>query len=274
MLAGTSKALHVGQPINWANPLTRGLKALWLIHQQPPFFGGSRLLDLCNSQHGAFVSSPEWIGAYGRPGGYGALRYDGVDDYTLTSGTPVTEVPLTLAAWMFFIGASSTRTILAVCNSASNLNLWTIGTDDSAGTVSAGTADGSSARSSTLASAATVGQWGFLTGVFASNSSRIVYYNGVAGAEQTSSRTPSGVNRVSQGALAALTPSGFHDHAIDCAMIFNRALTSAEVMALFHATSEGLSGALNYYRRAYIFDVGAGGAPTKRRYTLTTLGVG
>src|SRR5688500_4148301 len=72
--------------VNLSHPLNRGLVGWWL-----PGFGGRTgqvLRDLSgNHTHGTLtnMASDDWIPATGRPGGFGALNFDGSNDHVLNS---------------------------------------------------------------------------------------------------------------------------------------------------------------------------------------------
>lgn len=72
--------INLQNPINYNNPLNRGLQGWWL--NVPQWRGGTFLRDLCRRFDGTLLnfSPSEWIGPRGRPGGFGALDFDGVNN--------------------------------------------------------------------------------------------------------------------------------------------------------------------------------------------------
>jgi len=97
------------QPVNLLHPLNRGLRAWWMA--LPGTQGGSRLMDITspgpNGNHGTLtnMTSDDWVGS-NRPGGWGALDFDGSDDEValpsiqtvLNSGTTYGG-PFSLSLW-------------------------------------------------------------------------------------------------------------------------------------------------------------------------------
>jgi hypothetical protein len=79
-----TRKLNLGQPINWANPLNRGLVSRWQV--VPEWEGSQKLFDLAAFNHGTLTNGPTWS-SLGRPGGYGSITTDGVDDYIDLAGT-------------------------------------------------------------------------------------------------------------------------------------------------------------------------------------------
>lgn len=87
------RPIYLGQPVNWAHPLNRGLVA-WFLAGVPHATGGL-WYDLCAETYntsGVFTRGgtltnmdPEadWVGSRARPGGWGALDFDGSNDYVL-----------------------------------------------------------------------------------------------------------------------------------------------------------------------------------------------
>lgn len=110
------------QPVNWGHPLTAGLLAWWQV--VPAFAGGQRLVDLTKRHHGTLQGGVTWTGPRGRRGGQGALGgfADGNGAVGL-SDAAIRTLPLqpawTLSLWA--VAAANTTSAAAIA--------WS-GTDD------------------------------------------------------------------------------------------------------------------------------------------------
>ncbi len=94
MLAGTQKPM-LGQMINWAHPLAKGLVGCWIMNEG----SGDRIYDISgNRNNGDFGGNPLW-----NPGDRGqALAFDGANDYVVIadSASLNTITAITLSAWI------------------------------------------------------------------------------------------------------------------------------------------------------------------------------
>jgi hypothetical protein len=95
--------LNVTNPVNKKYSLNRGRISWWLNLPNRKNGGGLVFRDLMGRNHGTLTNGPTWRSATGRPGGFGALSFDGTDDY-LTAGIPPTTMN-TVAFW-YFVPAS------------------------------------------------------------------------------------------------------------------------------------------------------------------------
>src|SRR5688500_11296274 len=93
-------------PVNRLHPLNRGLVAWFLT--LPGLSGGLKwhnLMDLSNGPHGTLTSMDpptDWVSAKARPGGFGALDFDGSnDDVRFTFPIAIANVPITASAWVY-----------------------------------------------------------------------------------------------------------------------------------------------------------------------------
>jgi hypothetical protein len=98
--------------INWSHPLTYGLVA-WYLALPGQTIGGTRFRDLCQRTSGTLSGmaipgsaisglSP----AATRPGAFGELLFDGVDDYLDVTDDPFLDSPmLTVSVWVKRSGA-------------------------------------------------------------------------------------------------------------------------------------------------------------------------
>jgi hypothetical protein len=92
-------SLYTADPVVSEHPLIQGRVGWWLA--APPLEGGRQWFDLLNRNHGTLTNAPAWVGPSGRPGGYGALSFNGTSQYAdcgaVLSGSPA---KVTVAGWM------------------------------------------------------------------------------------------------------------------------------------------------------------------------------
>lgn len=119
---GGDRSLYYGQPINRAHPLNRGLVGCWIV--VPWYKSGQRLIDLSGLRtHGTLTNGPMWSGL-APPGGFGSVSFDGSDDY-VDCGSSATLAPaqISVSAWI-----KSNATIGAFDGLMSKSNTaWTAG---------------------------------------------------------------------------------------------------------------------------------------------------
>ena len=155
--------------------------------------------------------------------------------YLDNANAPVTAVPLTLVSWFYATGLSDYNRafILALSDAAD------AGIDFDMRITRAGAAyllnavvryGGDSTSASTNGWTDSV--WHHGAAVFSSNTSRIVYLNGVAGTENTDDKTPPGIDTTYIGAHYNYSVKDFFPGALAETAIYNVALTPAEVASL------------------------------------------
>lgn len=94
--------INLADPVARRNPLNRGLLAWWLV--APGLTGGGTFADLLGRRHGTLVNmdpASDWIGT-SRLGGWGALDFDGTDDYVDANNLTAIQgnsQPLTISGW-------------------------------------------------------------------------------------------------------------------------------------------------------------------------------
>lgn len=104
--------LYYGQPINWADPLNRGLVSRWMV--VPWYRGGPRWVDLCNKNHGTLTSmdlATAWSPKT-HTGGFGSLAFDGSDDYVGKTAFPNVPLPATFLGW-FNVAETASEVIVS-----------------------------------------------------------------------------------------------------------------------------------------------------------------
>lgn len=151
----------------------------------------------------------------------------------LASGL-ITAVPLTMAGW-FYPTSAANGTIMGCFTSGSafNRNSFRLGVDTSPSVIAL-TSDGASVGNATTTASATLNAWNHAAGVFTGIASRDSYLNGGNKGSNTTSLTPSGIDRTSIGigdGSTASTP--FHNTGMLAELgWWNVALDAAEIAAL------------------------------------------
>jgi hypothetical protein len=249
-------------PVNWQSPLNKGLVSWWLNLPNSGKRGGSTFRDLCNRNHGTLVNGPTWISS-DRPGGCGALSFDGVDDYVeVLSPVGLPDIDGTMS-----------------------VSFWCKHNAGAAGGVGGGTAfslikDNSSSANNTIAvifnnrfsvGHLVVDEWGSAVhraeayldspngnwpddtwGLFTytcgvGGAGGKIYYNGrdITLSAATSAQSGAiGVIRI--GSFNAAYPTPYYNRPIDDVRIFNRALNPSEVNAIYQDSKTKYKNTLNF----------------------------
>ena len=162
------------------------------------------------------------------------MAYDFVAASTqnlITSSTPVTGTPLTLACWALK-DLTSNRGLVYLANStdAANNYIGILTTDTNLVGINVTSSTASSFGGGTGTPA--TGTWFHAAGVFTSSTSRRAYADGVAGSNTTTNVTPTGIDRIGIGARVRSTIDQYHDGLIAEVGIWNAALNAAEIASL------------------------------------------
>jgi len=96
------RELHT-EAVNLVWPGNRGLVSWWLNLPGRRGGGGSTFRDLMGRNDGTLINmdSSNWVGAKGRPGGWGALDFDGSSDYVTLGETPtfISDTQGSISGW-------------------------------------------------------------------------------------------------------------------------------------------------------------------------------
>ena len=150
----------------------------------------------------------------------------------------VTAPPATLVCWAKTPNLGIGRRLISIGNSASSNSLNNLVLAVQAGNVVlAQSGDGSTATAVGTSTTITTNTWFHAAAVFGAVNDRRAFLNGGGKNTDTTSRTPTGINRTSIGAGDQTTISAPFDGDIAEAAVWNIALSDAEVLAL----SKGLS---------------------------------
>jgi hypothetical protein len=278
------------QPLCPDHPLNQqgGLASEWSVLPAGQWSGGKRFCDLDRRRRNdgtlTNFASPNtaasgWNAARGRPGGFGSLTFDGTDDFVLLGALPplllTSPYPFTVAAWLcnntastaaanqtvFKLGASggdSPRLFLRYESSAAG---WLFDT----GTTTLGTATPS-------AFPFAAGEWFHLA--FTDTGSSPQYYkNGVpATTGGTGAVQALGASNESSWGRYRAGSTRYWGGGMDGLMIYDRALTASQVLALYQESRRGNPERWRWLgRRSYFLPVQtavAGGLLLRRRRVL------
>ena len=160
-----------------------------------------------------------------------ARSFDGAADYyslaaNLTSGAQ------TFAGWFLADTVAANNTILATGNSAGSATHFRVLRTNTSSQVELSINDGVGTTNINSTSTFSTGAWNHGAAVFASATSRTVYLNGGNSATNTTSRSPSGINRTAVGAKLGNTAAGFHDGLLADVAAWNVALSADDVASL------------------------------------------
>lgn len=149
----------------------------------------------------------------------------------------VTAVPLSMCVWAKTSVTGSAQTIMGLFTSGSAFNRNSFRLSLSSGdNVSFNTADGSTSNNAATSTTIIANTWFHACGVTSAANSRAGYLNGGGKGTNTTSTTPTGINRTSVGvgdgssAVAEFAPAGTGD--IAWATIWNVALSDADIAVL------------------------------------------
>jgi hypothetical protein len=161
--------------------------------------------------------------------GAGVLLDDASSEYLERSDAVVTAAPLTLAAWVRVDALPGDQTVLCLGRTGGSpaQNHYLLLNVDGAGVVEAQARDSSTAAHKSTAGSVSVGTWAHCAGVFASASSRVAYKDAVAGAEETTTRTPALMDRTVIGRRQRATPDNYVSGDVDDAQVHSAARSAA-----------------------------------------------
>ena len=246
--------------------LWKGCVGLWVPALGPT---GLTLWDLSGYQrHGTLtnmVAGTDWVQSPIGP----ALEIVGASSQYVAASpwTWPVAVPLTLGAWFKISLDGASEAILSVYDFDAESG-WFL----NAGMASAGDPFRAITAHTGLYGIATAGGismnvWHCGVGVFRSNASRVAWLDGVAGAEETTSRTPSGAAIEGAYMGRALTNRNMTGQIGPCG-VWNRVLQPAEIQDFYRWPPVSCGGMLTRRRRIFAASVAAPPATNRRRRLL------
>lgn len=155
-----------------------------------------------------------------------SMRFvSGSSQYGVSTGTPITAVPLTIACWFRVEAASGTQTLISIAASSGTdyFRLVTVTAALRAMTNATGTA-----TISTIAA----GTWHHGAAVFSATNSRVVWLNGTLTGSNATNITPVNLDRIGLGATVTSSPSNLLNGQLAEVGIWDAALTQFEIRML------------------------------------------
>lgn len=226
-------------PVNRCHPLSRGLVSWWATIPNRAGWGSYTMRDLLHRNNLASQTNA-WRIAGRSQDSSGALLFDDASSqYAEISKPVVTSYPLTMACWFRTDSVTINQILMSIVDNSQT-------TTDDAELGVFGTVGGDPLRArkdgQNGSSVGTVvaNQWMFATGVFEA-SQVTAYLDGAAGTPNAQTQSlnaaadTTSIGRRNTGATANLYMSGY----ISDAMIWNRALTSVEVLTLYRESLRG-----------------------------------
>jgi hypothetical protein len=240
--------------INWQSPVSRsglndGLVSWWLA--RGPRIGGGTWFDIKGNNHGTLTNGPTWNSST-RFGASRSLSLDGSNDYVnCGTGAVVTGVPLTIIAWIRTTDSSATfRDPFALGNTttANRYCVIQIGTTHLFRYALFG-----ATTSLVISSTATVndGVWHMLCGVSSATNSHAAYLDGVSiGTSATDTGTLAlDVTTIGGLCFGSATPIQLFPGQMDDVRVYNRALSSSDIFAIYSDSLAGYPLTLNRIER-------------------------
>lgn len=234
----------VSNPVNYGSQLNQGLVAWYLAAPNMP--RGLTWRDMCGVNDGTLTNGPIWVGGGVRPGGWGALSLDGSNDGVNCGGLTISTGFLTLSLWMNPSSTSRGDLVTKWNNGVAtgdqyNLLYGNTGVKPQL-YVSSGASTGTSGVGSAVLSQ---GTWYFITAVY-DGTVAYVYLNGLLQASSTIGLTMNSVTGQTLWVGRNAVSDGYYSGKLDDVRIYNRALSAAEVFALYDASQTGYQNELNW----------------------------
>lgn len=227
--------------VNRNHPLLKGAVAWWKV--LPHTAGGAYLVDLLGRYHGTPASGLTWQGAAGRPGGSGALGFNGTTQQVSTA-VPALPGDFSIFAWVRQTATGFFETVLA---GAGPRGLY----------INSGVLYYYPILSGVASLSAGVWYW---VGVTVTGGLLTLYLNAALDLSTTgvgNGNAPAANPLIGYDAGAG---GGFFNGAIDDVMFLGRALSAVEVYALYAESRAGCPNLLP--RRRAVYNAPTGGATT------------
>lgn len=238
--------------INWSNPVARcglndGLVSWWL--GRGPRIGGGTWCDLCGRYNGTLTNmtpANDWV-ASTRPGGSQALDLDGSNDQATIPTMPMLTT-FTLSCWVYPRSVTSGYDTI-ICNNGYSRGWFLTNVS------SANRPNYYNSGDNLATTAVSLNTWSHVAVVYVAGSTCAHYLNGAANGSTTPSASGTEFNSI--GAYNSTTFQ--FDGLLDDMRVFSRALSSAEVQALYADSLAGYPQTLNRLRRRFAYQAAGGG---------------
>lgn len=200
-----------------------GTSGYWALNEN----SGTNAEDSVDDNDGSIVGTSWATGVNGS-----ALDLDGVDDTLVINDPIITKYPFTISAWIKTDTSGKDQAILSIADPSSTNVHYGLLIDDQTGiSVVAKNTDLNKVSGNIDVAD---GKWHNVVGVFASETSRKLYVDGVLNASDTASVSFNENVAVWNAGRSATSTHGMHfDGIIDEIGIYNRTLTSNEVLDIY-----------------------------------------
>lgn len=212
--------------LNSASDQARGLIAWYPIGIR----GGNKLHDLSGRNNhltgGAGSAEPTWREA---------LRFVAASSqYTEIGSGLVTAAPLTLTCWVKVEDITVGQQFACLVNSGGASDWFSLMVNGGSSKLGMQLNGGGGGFEELVAATAQVSRvWYFVAAVYNSTTSRKFFLNGELQATGSTSCTPASINRFALGGLRRSSPDNYFTGEVRDARVYNRALTDAEVAAMY-----------------------------------------
>lgn len=236
------------QMVNMASPFNEGLVSWWMNLPGGRWGGGRTLRDLMGRNDGTLTNmdGADWVGAKGRPGGFGALGFVVAETKYVDVGPVVTDYPFTIALWARPIDLSTTGFLYHFANSSESAEDFSALIRDN-GNIVIRSRDGQ-VHDAVAQAFASVNIWYHIVGVYRTSIDRELYIQGISEATSTTLSTPQSIDAGRLGYSGDLSPSNPFSGLLDDIRIYDFGFQAAEASALFRESSAGYPHALNWQR--------------------------
>lgn len=237
--------------VNRAHALNRDLAA-WLL-SMPDSRGGLTLRNFAKPFDAAAANGVEPVGASGRPGGSGAMRFDGTDDFVSIADSAAVDVEtVSVSAWVRVTAlAQYGNPIIEKWNKTVTPLRYPYSLRVSElGKAQLVAYDGSNVPIATGTTTVSGGGWWHLTGTRLKGSRLRIYVNGVLETEVSDTATGNSLNGLAVcvgGRGGTPTPETNFIHAgdIDDVRIVSRELSDTHVYEIFRQSRIGYGDLVN-----------------------------
>lgn len=229
----------------------------WLVTPPRPSRGGV-WLDLCRRNNGTLSNmdpATDWVvGPNRRPGGWGALDFDGTNDRVPMASSITAPTNLTVSAWWNTASITSpdVRHLFADGNSTGNVYWRPQCLNAQKPAYGYGSSSGNSRRWDATNNIVTAtGVWWHIVWTQVGTDTPVLYVNGVAQAVTLASSAGTNTRPTAQGAalgslgLFTAVPGFFWTGFGDDIRLYDRVLSDAEVMELYRNSRGYCTGLLN-----------------------------
>ena len=245
-----ARVIDLQNPVS-DHPLNDGLVSWWLPLRATGY--GTTLFDLCKRNDGTLISGPTWTA--GRDG-FGALSFDGSNDYVETGAISPSPQTLSFECWVRLSSTATEQTLLAITNGGATPSQYSqlLRFGSSAAVYCF---DGAPKLTASASLGTSAGVWYHVVGVWQNLGSQTVYVDGVQRATGAIGNLFTGWSpspRVSFGVIATLSASAARFSGdFGFARFYNRALSAADVASLYDQTLRGHPDTIRRYSSARWF---------------------